>query len=589
MPEEKTSKKILLVEDEALLALTEQNQLQAKGYSVSHLCSGEDAVDAVSSGADFDLVLMDIDLGDGMDGTECARRILEIRDLPVVFLSSHTEPEVVEKTEKITSYGYVVKNSGITVYDASIKMAFKLHAEKRKVQQKQEELVRANSRIFASNRDLKEKNRLLVEKDERLRRNDDLLRVRIDRILNPETDISDISVEEIIDTESLQDVMDDLYKFTGMVSAFLDLKGNILIATGWQDICTRFHRVNEITSAYCTESDLHLSGNLKPGDVIDYKCRNGLWDVVTPLFIGEKHVANIFTGQFFYDDDVVDESFFIRQAEMYGFDRKEYLEALRRVPAYSREHVNDLMTFLVKYFRLVSDLGYSNLRLAKESAEHQKSRKQLALDEVQIRRQLEEKETILREVHHRIKNNILNIESLLKLQMDSVGSIESRAVLQETIGRVTGMRQLYEKMMIGDSFSEVSVRDYLNDLLPAIRDFYSDTIDADIKTDIDDFNLDVKTLFIIGLVVNELITNAMKYAFGDMDDCRIGLSLHKSGDEVLMEVRDNGRGLPEGFDLKEGAGFGFQLIDMMVNQLQGEYSLESDNGVNCAVRFRIQR
>jgi DNA-binding NarL/FixJ family response regulator len=78
----------------------------------------------------IDLILMDINLGPGMDGTQAAEKILEHTDIPIVFLSSHTEPSVVEKTEKITSYGYIVKNSGITVFDASIKMAFKLHKAK---------------------------------------------------------------------------------------------------------------------------------------------------------------------------------------------------------------------------------------------------------------------------------------------------------------------------------------------------------------------------------------------------------------------------------------------------------------------------
>ncbi|MFN2312796.1 MAG: response regulator, partial [Spirochaetia bacterium] len=76
--------------------------------------------------SDIDLILMDINLGSGIDGTQAAELILQNHDIPVVFLSSHTEPEVVEKTEKITSYGYVVKNSSTTVLDASIKMAFKL-------------------------------------------------------------------------------------------------------------------------------------------------------------------------------------------------------------------------------------------------------------------------------------------------------------------------------------------------------------------------------------------------------------------------------------------------------------------------------
>ncbi|MDZ7792375.1 MAG: PAS domain S-box protein [Spirochaetia bacterium] len=121
------SKKILLVEDEALIAMNEARMLEKHGYEVVTVYNGEKAIEAVDSDPAISLILMDVNLEMGIDGTEAAERILEKHDLPVVFLSSHTDPETVEKTEGISSYGYVVKNSSITVLDASIKMAFRLY------------------------------------------------------------------------------------------------------------------------------------------------------------------------------------------------------------------------------------------------------------------------------------------------------------------------------------------------------------------------------------------------------------------------------------------------------------------------------
>ena len=122
---------ILLVEDEPIIAITNKKQLEHKGYHVTHVSTGEDAIQLITSqNLSIDLILMDIDLGDGMDGTQAAQAILSKFDIPVVFLSSHTESSVVDKTEKITSYGYVVKNTGIVVLDASIKMALKLFEAK---------------------------------------------------------------------------------------------------------------------------------------------------------------------------------------------------------------------------------------------------------------------------------------------------------------------------------------------------------------------------------------------------------------------------------------------------------------------------
>jgi len=120
------SKTILLVEDETIIAMTEKMALEKYGYTVKTVTTGEKAIDAVKTMPDIDLVLMDINLGDGIDGTQAAENILKDHNIPIVFVSSHSEREIVEKTEKITSYGYVLKDSSITVLDASIKMAFKL-------------------------------------------------------------------------------------------------------------------------------------------------------------------------------------------------------------------------------------------------------------------------------------------------------------------------------------------------------------------------------------------------------------------------------------------------------------------------------
>jgi CheY-like chemotaxis protein len=119
-------KSILLVEDEFIIAIAEKVQLEKYGYTATTVSSGEKAIEAMMEDEPFDLILMDINLGNGIDGTQAAEIILQDHDIPIVFLSSHMEPEIVERTEKITSYGYVVKNSTITVLDASIKMAFKL-------------------------------------------------------------------------------------------------------------------------------------------------------------------------------------------------------------------------------------------------------------------------------------------------------------------------------------------------------------------------------------------------------------------------------------------------------------------------------
>lgn len=123
---EHAGRTLLLVEDEALIALNEEDLLRRNGFAVVTAFTGEEAIAKVREVPEIDLVLMDIDLGRAMDGTEAARRILEIREIPVVFLTGHAEREMVERVRNITRYGYVLKTSGEFVLLESIAMAFEL-------------------------------------------------------------------------------------------------------------------------------------------------------------------------------------------------------------------------------------------------------------------------------------------------------------------------------------------------------------------------------------------------------------------------------------------------------------------------------
>src|SRR6056297_3506441 len=120
------SEKILLVEDEALLAMSTVKMLEKHRFEVVTAHNGEKAVEIVEEDPEISLILMDIDLGRAMDGTETAQKILEEHDIPIVFLTSHSEKEYVDRVKKITNYGFVLKNSGEFVLNQSINMAFQL-------------------------------------------------------------------------------------------------------------------------------------------------------------------------------------------------------------------------------------------------------------------------------------------------------------------------------------------------------------------------------------------------------------------------------------------------------------------------------
>jgi PAS domain S-box-containing protein len=170
---------------------------------------------------------------------------------------------------------------------------------------------------------------------------------------------------DLVDLERLQHMCDGLSAASGIGLAVLDLDGTVLVASGWQDICTEFHRLHDETLTGCLKSDLQINRRIAeageaPGHYA-YKCANGLWDVAFPLVIEGVHLAIVFTGQFFYDDDVIDLPSFRERARRLGFDEAAYMDALARVPVFSHERVARTIDFLGDFVGVLADLGLSAL------------------------------------------------------------------------------------------------------------------------------------------------------------------------------------------------------------------------------------
>ena len=203
--------------------------------------------------------------------------------------------------------------------------------------------------------------------EERLRESEARVQSKLNAILTPEGDIEQLALSDIINLPVIKSMMEDFYKITGVTSAILDTAGNILIGVGWQDICTRFHRVNPQMSRYCAESDTEFSQGVEPGTFKLYRCKNNLWDAVTPIMLGDKHVGNIFSGQFFFDDDKIDHELFRAQARHYGLDEAAYMAALDKVPHFSHEKIDATMSFFKNFAQTISQLNYSAIKLARSA------------------------------------------------------------------------------------------------------------------------------------------------------------------------------------------------------------------------------
>jgi len=164
----------------------------------------------------------------------------------------------------------------------------------------------------------------------------------------------------LIDFEKVNTLLEGFNQSTGFVTAILDLDGNVLSKSGWRQVCTEFHRTHPETSKRCTLSDTILAGQLAKGEKYHfYKCMNGLVDVAVPIVIKGEHIANLFSGQFFFEKP--DDSFFKEQARKYGFDEASYIKALNNVPVVSEEKVKAAMEFLLNMTQLITEMTFQKL------------------------------------------------------------------------------------------------------------------------------------------------------------------------------------------------------------------------------------
>ena len=200
---------------------------------------------------------------------------------------------------------------------------------------------------------------------------------------------------------------------------------------------------------------------------------------------------------------------------------------------------------------------------------------------------LGEKDVLLKEVHHRIKNNLNVVYSLLRLQAGNANDSFAVDSIADAANRVQGMIKLYDELYLSENFVSMSVAAYLPPLIDEIVAIFPGREGVKIEKRIDDFVLPVKAIAPLGLIVNELITNAMKYAFTGRAGGILRISAESRGGKAVVAVEDDGKGIPESIDAEQGSGFGLMLIQLQAKQLGGSLSIRRGKGTKISVEFDV--
>lgn len=208
-------------------------------------------------------------------------------------------------------------------------------------------------------------------------------------------------------------------------------------------------------------------------------------------------------------------------------------------------------------------------------------------NEKKIKSLLAEKEIILKEVHHRIKNNMNTIKSLLFLQAETLKDPSAIAALQDAESRVESMMVLYDKLYRSPDVRELPVKDYLPELVNEIIGNFPNKRIVKIESNIEDFILSAEILFPLGILINELLTNIMKYAFIGRESGIIYISAVVKDNLAKLVIQDNGIGIPESVSFENSKGFGLELIGLLVQQLNGRIRIERGEGTRFVLEFNV--
>jgi len=205
--------------------------------------------------------------------------------------------------------------------------------------------------------------------------------------------------------------------------------------------------------------------------------------------------------------------------------------------------------------------------------------------EAQIRQSLREKEVLLKEVHHRVKNNMQVISSLLSLQGDKITDPAALTSFRNSQNRVRSMALVHEKLYRSESLASIDFSEYVEDLMASLKQSYM-LADIDVKVQTDDLRLGVDTAIPCGLILNELVSNALKHAFKGRDRGTVNVRINRNGHgETTVRVQDDGTGLPPDFDLRQSGSLGMQLVSMLTEQIGGTLSVHVNGGTTFAITF----
>lgn len=224
--------------------------------------------------------------------------------------------------------------------------------------------------------------------------------------------------------------------------------------------------------------------------------------------------------------------------------------------------------------------------LYKQYRHKQQSNRLILQKNEQLQRFLTEKEWLIKEIHHRVKNNFHIVASLLEIQSSYLKNKEALSAIKESQHRIHSMSIIHQRLYQSETLSTIHMPEYIYELVEYLRESYSMRENIAFSLQIENIELNHARAITLGLILNEAITNAMKYAFTETEEGKITISLvHISNSQTMLSIADNGRGLPTDFEQKMGTSMGMEMLQGLTDDLGGSLSIETNNGTQIKIIF----
>jgi PAS domain S-box-containing protein len=578
------TKTVLLVDDEVLITQTISGILQKHGYATLIASSGEETLKLVRQSPQPDLILMDIDLGAGMDGVQAAEIIIRDFGIPILFLSGHTEPEFVSRTDNTSSYGFVLKNSGETVLIASVKMAFRLY-DARKAAEDRERALRVSEAQYRSLFDGAPVGYHELDTDG-----------RIMNINRTELQLLGYNYDEMVG----QPIWNFIVEPESHAATTAKLAGRLQPGHTYE---RTFRRKDGSTfTAYIDDALLKDEHGTTVGirstlqDVSRHKeAERRLHESEERYRVLIENAAEVI---------VVLQNGIIRfansQAEqLSGYSKRELIgkPILDLARPEDRERVRMIHQLRLQgaplppgaeVSRIVRKDGETRwlgvkstvitwggapatLHFYTDITERKQAEEALALA-------LEENGARLTEFKLQIKNSLTLITNLIAPEPGRVNDPSTQTVLNHLRDRVSALTWLHTLVGRSGEGELIRANDYFGSIVESVSAAYvRKKSSIQIEQRYDPVEMDAKTAAPCGLVLNELLTNALKFAFPDEQQGNIHIEVAVHGKEMLITVSDNGVGPGPEFSLEQSSGFGMRIIRVLVEQLHGRITFTRNN------------